>query len=105
MVWKAGRVVMAREIRGSARDSLKVNNNISSICYFADELIECLILILYLFYIFTGRQYDKEGNLIQWWTNSSIVSFKERAQCIVDQYSGYEMPENGMHVSIKSLLL
>ncbi|PIK43745.1 putative membrane metallo-endopeptidase-like 1 [Apostichopus japonicus] len=48
-----------------------------------------------------GRQYDKEGNLIQWWTNSSIVSFKERAQCIVDQYSGYEMPENGMHINGK----
>ncbi|XP_072047613.1 endothelin-converting enzyme homolog [Amphiura filiformis] len=41
-----------------------------------------------------GRQYDKNGNLKQWWSNGSISQFKDRAQCIVDQYSKYRMPEN-----------
>ncbi|XP_071805807.1 neprilysin-1-like [Asterias amurensis] len=45
-----------------------------------------------------GRQYDKVGNLETWWGNNSISKFKERAQCIVDQYSGFVMPETGEHL-------
>ncbi|XP_072047746.1 membrane metallo-endopeptidase-like 1 [Amphiura filiformis] len=41
-----------------------------------------------------GRQYDKDGNLKQWWSDESITSFKERAQCVIDQYGQYIMPEN-----------
>ncbi|XP_072174793.1 neprilysin-1-like [Diadema setosum] len=48
-----------------------------------------------------GRQYDKDGNLVQWWSNSSIAAFKDRAQCIVDQYTGYVMPENDMNLNGK----
>ena len=54
--------------------------------------------------IVAGRQFDLHGNLKQWWPNDVIEKFKERAQCIVDQYSGYTVPEVGINVgNIKSL--
>jgi predicted metalloendopeptidase len=43
------------------------------------------------------RQYDKNGNLRQWWSQSSIEKFAEQAQCIVNQYSAFEI--DGMHVN------
>jgi len=46
-----------------------------------------------------GRQYDKDGNLRQWWNNDTIEAFRERAQCIIDQYSDYVLEPLGMHVS------
>ena len=46
-----------------------------------------------------GRQYDGEGNLKDWWTASDATNFKNRAQCIVDEYSGFvasgDVKENG----------
>jgi endothelin-converting enzyme/putative endopeptidase len=36
-----------------------------------------------------GRQYDGYGNLVDWWTKQDAVRFGKRAQCVVDQYSGY----------------
>ncbi|ESO95682.1 hypothetical protein LOTGIDRAFT_231908 [Lottia gigantea] len=36
-----------------------------------------------------GRQYDKDGNLRSWWTNSSSDNFNDLAQCIIDQYSNF----------------
>ncbi|XP_063410745.1 neprilysin-1-like [Mytilus trossulus] len=40
-----------------------------------------------------GRQYDKEGNMKQWWKNETIEAFRHRAQCIIDQYSGYKLEQ------------
>ena len=36
-----------------------------------------------------GRQFDAEGNLRDWWTPQDAKAFEERAQCIVDEYSGF----------------
>lgn len=47
----------------------------------------------------TGRQFDKNGNLKQWWSDEVIERFKEAAQCIVDQYSNFTLEEVGMNVS------
>ena len=41
----------------------------------------------------TGRQFDKQGNLKQWWNNRTIAEFRKAAQCIVDQYSNYTLDE------------
>ena len=49
----------------------------------------------------TGRQYDKDGNLKQWWSDESIINFKEKAQCIIDQYGEYVMPENNKNVRLQ----
>lgn len=38
-----------------------------------------------------GRQYDPNGNLKDWWSRDDEKRFKERAQCIVKQYSSYEI--------------
>ena len=37
----------------------------------------------------SGRKFDGEGNLKDWWTEADAKAFEERAACIADQYSGY----------------
>ncbi|KAF3848291.1 hypothetical protein F7725_021319 [Dissostichus mawsoni] len=49
-----------------------------------------------------GREYDKEGNLRPWWQNSSVEAFRERTECMTDQYSRYTV--NGEHVNGKQTL-
>ncbi|XP_056290337.1 phosphate-regulating neutral endopeptidase PHEX isoform X2 [Pseudoliparis swirei] len=51
-----------------------------------------------------GRRYDKNGNLGQWWTNSSITAFTEKTQCMIDQYNGYHWQEAGLNVRGKRTL-
>ncbi|XP_022109951.1 endothelin-converting enzyme homolog isoform X2 [Acanthaster planci] len=46
----------------------------------------------------TGRQFDKNGNIADWWSLSSVIGFQDAAQCLVDQYSNFVMPENGKSV-------
>jgi len=41
-----------------------------------------------------GRQFDAKGNLKDWWTEADAKAFNERAQCIVDQYSGYTIVDD-----------
>ncbi|XP_064642205.1 neprilysin-1-like [Lineus longissimus] len=43
-----------------------------------------------------GRQTDKDGNLVPWWTPSAVENFKKKAQCIIDQYSSYKVEEVNM---------
>ncbi|XP_053379958.1 neprilysin-like [Mercenaria mercenaria] len=43
----------------------------------------------------TGRLYDKNGNLNNWWTDTDAANFKARAQCIIDQYSNFTVPGTG----------
>ena len=35
----------------------------------------------------TDHHFNKNGNLVQWWTNASLSAFNQRAQCFVGQYS------------------
>jgi len=44
----------------------------------------------------TGRQFDKDGNLADWWTAADSANFDKRAQCIVDQFDALS-PEPGVH--------
>ncbi|RZF47629.1 hypothetical protein LSTR_LSTR017068, partial [Laodelphax striatellus] len=37
----------------------------------------------------TGRKYDKEGNVNQWWTNKTIDKYTERISCFIKQYDDY----------------
>ena len=48
----------------------------------------------------TGRQFDKDGNRIPWWSDQTIDKFINRKQCIIDQYSNYSVPQIHMNVSI-----
>ncbi|MGB8266119.1 MAG: M13 family metallopeptidase [Candidatus Velthaea sp.] len=47
-----------------------------------------------------GRQFDALGNFRDWWTSQDAANFKTRAQCIIDQFSGYE-PAPGVHIQGK----
>lgn len=46
-----------------------------------------------------GRQFDKDGNRIPWWTDETITKFNERKTCIVNQYSNYTAKQVNMTVS------
>ncbi len=41
-----------------------------------------------------GRQYDKDGNLKDWWAKMDADQFKTKAQVVVDQYSQYTVLNN-----------
>ncbi|MBB6249887.1 M13 family metallopeptidase [Nitrospirillum iridis] len=68
-----------------------------------------------------GRQFDKNGNLKDWWTKQDAAKFKQRAQCVVDEYDGFiamddvhlngkaelgeNLADNGGHaIALKALL-
>jgi putative endopeptidase len=44
----------------------------------------------------TGAKFDGEGNLVNWWSEEDLKSFKGRAQCVIDQFSGFEV-QPGLH--------
>ena len=39
----------------------------------------------------SGSRYDAAGNLKMWWTEDDRKKFEERAACVVDQFSSYEV--------------
>jgi len=41
-----------------------------------------------------GAQYDAAGNLVNWWQPDTEQQFKQRTQCVIDQYNGYEVAGN-----------
>jgi len=41
-----------------------------------------------------GRQYDKDGNLKDWWTKEDAAKFKAKVQVVIDQYSKYTVLNN-----------
>lgn len=45
-----------------------------------------------------GRQFDKNGNLVEWWQPKTKLAFDTKAQCIVDQYGNITVPEVGLKV-------
>jgi putative endopeptidase len=50
-----------------------------------------------------GAQYDAKGRLANWWTPDDLAKFRERGQCVVDQFEGYEI-EPGLHHNGKLVL-
>jgi putative endopeptidase len=41
-----------------------------------------------------GSQFDAQGNLRNWWTEADRKEFEQRAQCVIDQYSGYAVVDD-----------
>ncbi len=50
-----------------------------------------------------GRQYDKDGNLKDWWTKDDEQKFTDRAECMVKQYDAIEAVP-GVHLNGKLTL-
>uniref|UniRef100_S4RQK9 Neprilysin n=1 Tax=Petromyzon marinus TaxID=7757 RepID=S4RQK9_PETMA len=38
----------------------------------------------------SGRNFDKDGNLVDWWSAESAKNFKQKSQCIIDQYGNFQ---------------
>uniref|UniRef100_A0A8D1PJ60 Membrane metalloendopeptidase like 1 n=1 Tax=Sus scrofa TaxID=9823 RepID=A0A8D1PJ60_PIG len=36
-----------------------------------------------------GRNFDKDGNMLDWWSNFSAQHFQEQSECMVHQYGNY----------------
>ncbi|XP_066493606.1 membrane metallo-endopeptidase-like 1 isoform X1 [Tiliqua scincoides] len=36
-----------------------------------------------------GRNFDKDGNMFDWWSNFSAMHFKEQSRCMIYQYGNY----------------
>jgi endothelin-converting enzyme/putative endopeptidase len=41
-----------------------------------------------------GRQFDAQGNLKNWWSPRDEQAFKQRTQCLVDQYAKYTIVDD-----------
>lgn len=52
----------------------------------------------------TGRRYDKDGNLKQWWTEDTLREYEERVQCIVQQYNQYNVSQLGDNFTVSHCL-
>lgn len=46
-----------------------------------------------------GRQFDKDGNNKNWWDHQTDLKFRDRTQCIIEQYGNFTVPENGLKVN------
>ncbi|KAK9890169.1 hypothetical protein WA026_008973 [Henosepilachna vigintioctopunctata] len=46
-----------------------------------------------------GRLFDQNGNLDYWWKEPSVLEFHTRAQCMIDQYGAYMLPEVNARVN------
>lgn len=47
-----------------------------------------------------GSKFDAQGNLRNWWPPADLKKFEERATCVVNQFSSYEV-EKGLHMTGK----
>lgn len=45
-----------------------------------------------------GKKFDKNGHLVNWWANETNQAFENKAQCFVDQYSRFVVPEINLKV-------
>src|SRR5437870_8895838 len=43
-----------------------------------------------------GAKFDANGNLVMWWTPDDFKKFSERTNCVVNQFSSFEV-EPGLH--------
>ncbi|RXG55910.1 Endothelin-converting enzyme 2 [Armadillidium vulgare] len=46
-----------------------------------------------------GRNFDEEGNLRNWWQNSTEQNFLQRAKCIIEQYNNFADQETGLNLN------
>ena len=46
-----------------------------------------------------GRQYDKDGNLRDWWTKEDAEAFDQKAKVLVAQFDAIEVNNEGLHAN------
>jgi neprilysin len=40
-----------------------------------------------------GRQFDSDGNLVDWWEEDTKKAYLEKARCIIEQYGNFTEPK------------
>lgn len=45
-----------------------------------------------------GREFDKNGNRVLWWTNETIQRFNQQKKCIIEQYNNYTVKQINTNV-------
>lgn len=51
-----------------------------------------------------GSQYDKNGNVKNWWSETTLKQFQAKSQCYVDQANAYKINLTGLNVNGKQTL-
>ncbi|XP_011310718.1 endothelin-converting enzyme 1 isoform X2 [Fopius arisanus] len=46
----------------------------------------------------SGRLYDGDGNLRQWWSNDTILEYKDKVECFIQHYGEYYEEEVDEHI-------
>ena len=49
------------------------------------------LFVCFFFCVCSGRLFDKDGNLKDWWSQSSTRNFLLKSYCLVNQYNNYEV--------------
>jgi len=66
--------------------------------------VRCVSAVFYFPFVFlvAGRNFDKDGNMLNWWSNYSAEHFKEQSQCMVQQYGNFNWKlAGGQNVSLQ----
>ncbi|XP_031331876.1 neprilysin-2-like [Photinus pyralis] len=51
-----------------------------------------------------GKQFDKQGNLNEWWSADTAVAFRSKSQCFTEQYNNYVEPNVETYVNGQNTL-
>jgi len=46
-----------------------------------------------------GQQFDKSGNLVDWWTDETKKQFTKGSKCFIDQYGSIVDPDTGKNLN------
>lgn len=52
-----------------------------------------------------GRQFDLNGNLVDWWQDDTEAKFATKAECIIQQVSVHIWHGNGFNLMIFSFII
>ena len=50
----------------------------------------------------TGRQFDSDGNLNNWWEMETFKEYLNKTQCIIKQYGNYK--EEDLNINLNGIL-
>lgn len=66
-----------------------------------------LALLVKQWFMSLGGQYDRHGNLKQWWTKESYRKFQTKAECIVNLYDNFTVYNQkvGLHARAHALFV
>ncbi|CAL4153530.1 unnamed protein product [Meganyctiphanes norvegica] len=52
----------------------------------------------------TGKQFDANGDLFNWWEKDTEIKYLEKSNCIIAQYGNFTVPEVGLNLNGKLTL-